>query len=79
MRKSVYFAVRNNLCCPQTLVDICRLLPQTQVPELVVSLVALTVLIVVKEINACYRQRLPMPIPIELIVVRPLISQQGTS
>ncbi|CAM9283813.1 unnamed protein product [Lampetra planeri] len=52
-----------------TLVDICRLLPQTQVPELVVSLVALTVLIVVKEINACYRQKLPMPIPIELIVV----------
>uniref|UniRef100_A0A8C4F7X9 Solute carrier family 26 member 6, like 2 n=1 Tax=Dicentrarchus labrax TaxID=13489 RepID=A0A8C4F7X9_DICLA len=33
------------------------------------SLVALSVLIVVKEINACYRQKLPMPIPIELIVV----------
>uniref|UniRef100_A0A8C4F8I3 Solute carrier family 26 member 6, like 2 n=1 Tax=Dicentrarchus labrax TaxID=13489 RepID=A0A8C4F8I3_DICLA len=52
-----------------TLVDICRLLPGTKVPELVVSLVALSVLIVVKEINACYRQKLPMPIPIELIVV----------
>ncbi|KAM9855243.1 solute carrier family 26 member 6-like [Aulostomus maculatus] len=52
-----------------TLVDICQLLPQTRVPELVVSVVALTVLIVVKEINACYRQKLPMPIPIELIVV----------
>uniref|UniRef100_A0A8C4F545 Solute carrier family 26 member 6, like 2 n=1 Tax=Dicentrarchus labrax TaxID=13489 RepID=A0A8C4F545_DICLA len=54
-----------------TLVDICRLLPGTKVPELVVSLVALSVLIVVKEINACYRQKLPMPIPIELIVVSP--------
>uniref|UniRef100_A0A8C4F842 Solute carrier family 26 member 6, like 2 n=1 Tax=Dicentrarchus labrax TaxID=13489 RepID=A0A8C4F842_DICLA len=52
-----------------TLVDICRLLPGTKVPELVVSLVALSVLIVVKEINACYRQKLPMPIPIELIVI----------
>ncbi|XP_076596416.1 solute carrier family 26 member 6 [Chaetodon auriga] len=51
------------------LVDICQLLPETKVPELVVSLVALSVLIVVKEINACYRQKLPLPIPIELIVV----------
>ncbi|RVE70653.1 hypothetical protein OJAV_G00066480 [Oryzias javanicus] len=52
-----------------TVVDICRLLPQTKVSELVVSLVALAVLIVVKEINACYSRKLPMPIPIELIVV----------
>ncbi|KAM4738329.1 solute carrier family 26 member 6 [Anableps anableps] len=52
-----------------TLVEICRLLPHTRVPELVVSLVALTVLIVVKEINDCYRQKLPLPIPIELIVI----------
>uniref|UniRef100_UPI0037E7206B solute carrier family 26 member 6 n=1 Tax=Semicossyphus pulcher TaxID=241346 RepID=UPI0037E7206B len=52
-----------------TLVDICRLLPETKVPELVVSLVALSVLIVVKEVNACYRQKLPLPIPIELIVI----------
>ncbi|XP_034551763.1 solute carrier family 26 member 6 [Notolabrus celidotus] len=52
-----------------TLVDLCRLLPGTRVPELVVSLVALAVLIVVKEVNACYRQKLPLPIPIELIVI----------
>ncbi|XP_041654437.1 solute carrier family 26 member 6-like isoform X1 [Cheilinus undulatus] len=52
-----------------TLVDICRLLPETKVPELVVSLVALAVLIVVKEVNACYRQKLPLPIPIELLVI----------
>ncbi|GAA6228960.1 solute carrier family 26 member 6-like isoform X1 [Lates japonicus] len=52
-----------------TLVDICRLLPLTKVPELVVSLVALAVLIAVKEINAYYRQKLPLPIPIELIVI----------
>ncbi|XP_051805112.1 solute carrier family 26 member 6 [Acanthochromis polyacanthus] len=52
-----------------TLVDLCKLLPQTKVPELVVSLVALSVLIVVKEVNACYRQKLPLPVPIELIVI----------
>ncbi|KAM3871740.1 solute carrier family 26 member 6 [Diretmus argenteus] len=51
------------------LVDICTLLPQTNIGELVVSLVALAVLIVVKELNACYSKKLPLPIPIELIVI----------
>lgn len=50
--------------------DICWLLPGTKVPELVVSLVALSVLIVVKEVNARFRQKLLLPIPIELLVVR---------
>ncbi|KAM3618346.1 uncharacterized protein V6R79_019449 [Siganus canaliculatus] len=50
-------------------IDICQLLPTTQIPELVVSLVSLTVLIVVKEVSACYRKKLPLPIPIELIVI----------
>uniref|UniRef100_A0A8C6LG20 Solute carrier family 26 member 6 n=1 Tax=Nothobranchius furzeri TaxID=105023 RepID=A0A8C6LG20_NOTFU len=52
-----------------TLVDICKLLPQTRAPELVISLVAITVLIVVKEINERHRQKLPLPFPIELLVV----------
>lgn len=52
-----------------TVVDICSRLPQTKIPELVVSLVALVVLIVVKEVNGCYSKKLPLPIPIELIVV----------
>ncbi|XP_068181076.1 solute carrier family 26 member 6-like [Antennarius striatus] len=52
-----------------TLVDLCRLLLGTHVPELLISLVALFILSVVKEINAYCRQKLPMPIPIELIVV----------
>ncbi|XP_071777170.2 solute carrier family 26 member 6 [Centroberyx gerrardi] len=51
------------------LVDICSLLPETNVAELVVSLVALAVLIVVKELNAYYSKKLPLPIPIELIVI----------
>uniref|UniRef100_A0A668A1Z6 Solute carrier family 26 member 6 n=1 Tax=Myripristis murdjan TaxID=586833 RepID=A0A668A1Z6_9TELE len=52
-----------------TLLNICQLLPETNVAELVVSLVALAVLIVVKELNACYSKKLPLPIPIELIVI----------
>ncbi|XP_068609253.1 solute carrier family 26 member 6 [Brachionichthys hirsutus] len=52
-----------------TLVDLLHLLLGTHVPELLVSLAALLILSVVKEINACCRQKLLMPIPIELIVV----------
>ncbi|KAA0706895.1 Solute carrier family 26 member 6 [Triplophysa tibetana] len=52
-----------------TLLDLGSLLPQTHVPTLVVSLVSLTILIIVKEINACYHHRLPLPIPIELMVI----------
>ncbi|XP_073795898.1 solute carrier family 26 member 6 [Danio rerio] len=52
-----------------TLVELCGLLPQTHVPTLVVSLVSLTALVIVKEINSCYSHRLPLPIPIELMVI----------
>uniref|UniRef100_A0A8C6WPS9 Si:ch211-117c9.2 n=1 Tax=Neogobius melanostomus TaxID=47308 RepID=A0A8C6WPS9_9GOBI len=57
-----------------TVVDICSLLPQTKIPELVVSLVALVVLIAVKEVNGCYAKKLPLPIPIELIVVATIVT-----
>lgn len=53
----------------QTLVDLCQLLPGSKAPEVIVSVLALAVLIVVKELSACYRKKLPLPIPIELIVV----------
>uniref|UniRef100_A0A6Q2WTS2 SLC26A/SulP transporter domain-containing protein n=1 Tax=Esox lucius TaxID=8010 RepID=A0A6Q2WTS2_ESOLU len=61
------------------LIDICRLLPETNIGALVVSLVALVVLITVKELNTCYEKKLPMPIPIELIVIiaATLISYYG--
>ncbi|KAK0138812.1 Solute carrier family 26 member 6 [Merluccius polli] len=52
-----------------TLIDLCSLLPKTNIATLVVSLVALFVLILVKELNACYRKKIPLPIPIELIVL----------
>ncbi|XP_051948086.1 solute carrier family 26 member 6 [Xyrauchen texanus] len=52
-----------------TLVDLGSLLPLTHIPTLVVSLVALTALIIVKEINSCYGHKLLLPIPIELMVI----------
>ncbi|XP_013990168.1 solute carrier family 26 member 6 [Salmo salar] len=61
------------------LIDICRHLPETNIGALVISLVALLVLIVVKELNSCYEKKLPLPIPIELIVIiaATLISYYG--
>uniref|UniRef100_A0A8C1ZF47 Si:ch211-117c9.2 n=1 Tax=Cyprinus carpio TaxID=7962 RepID=A0A8C1ZF47_CYPCA len=52
-----------------TLVELGRLLPQTHIATLLISLVALTALIIVKEINSCYSRRLLLPVPIELMVV----------
>ncbi|XP_026223455.1 solute carrier family 26 member 6-like [Anabas testudineus] len=52
-----------------TLVDICQLLPKTKVQELLVSVVALTILIAIKGISAYYRQKLPLPIPVELFLI----------
>lgn len=52
-----------------TFLNICWLLPQTEPSEVLVSVLALTALIVVKEVSACYADKLPMPIPIELVVI----------
>ncbi|XP_073731067.1 solute carrier family 26 member 6 isoform X1 [Misgurnus anguillicaudatus] len=52
-----------------TLLDLGSLLPQTHVPTLMVTLVSLIVLIIVKEINSCYSHKLPLPIPVELMVI----------
>ncbi|KAG7472299.1 hypothetical protein MATL_G00107370 [Megalops atlanticus] len=52
-----------------TIIEVCFLLPQTNVGTLVVSLVSLAVLIVVKELNSAYSKKLPLPIPIELFVI----------
>ncbi|XP_067095221.1 solute carrier family 26 member 6-like [Osmerus mordax] len=52
-----------------TFVNICSLLPKTNIGTLVTSLVTAPILIVVKELNDYYSKKLPLPIPIELIVV----------
>lgn len=57
----------------QTLVDIIRGLPDTNIASLVFALVSSLVLIVVKELSARYRHKLPFPVPMEIIIVRSLI------
>lgn len=44
-------------------------LPHTNIASLVFALVSAAVLIVVKELSARYRHKLPFPIPIEIVVV----------
>lgn len=53
----------------QTLVDIIRGLPDTNVASLVFALISSAALIVVKELSARYRHKLPFPIPMEIIIV----------
>ncbi|MBN3278738.1 S26A6 protein, partial [Polyodon spathula] len=52
-----------------TLIELCALLPKTNVGTLVVSIVSLVVLLVVKKISTALSHKLPIPIPIELILV----------
>ncbi|XP_053723818.1 solute carrier family 26 member 6, like [Synchiropus splendidus] len=52
-----------------TLMDVCVLLPQTHLPTLAVSLVSMAFLIAAKELNSFLSQKLPVPIPVELITV----------
>ncbi|XP_077581459.1 solute carrier family 26 member 10 isoform X2 [Stigmatopora nigra] len=53
----------------KTLASVMENLPQTNMAELLISLVCLGVLIPIKEINSRYRQRLRTPIPVEILTV----------
>lgn len=53
----------------QTVVEVCSLLPQTNVGTLVVSIVAIVCLILAKELNAYLSKKIPVPIPVELLGV----------
>ncbi|XP_071333309.1 solute carrier family 26 member 9-like [Trachinotus anak] len=52
-----------------TLIDIIVGLPNTNIASLVFALVSSIVLIVVKELSARYRHKLPFPLPMEIIIV----------
>ncbi|KAJ3586793.1 hypothetical protein NHX12_013185 [Muraenolepis orangiensis] len=52
-----------------TVLEICYLLPDTNVGALVVSIVAIVGLMLVKELNTYLGKRLPVPIPVELIAI----------
>lgn len=53
----------------QTVLEICHLLPQTNIGTLVVSIVTIVCLIIAKEINAYLTKKIPVPIPVELLAV----------
>jgi hypothetical protein len=54
---------------PQTLASVMENLPQTNMAELLISLVCLAILVPVKEVNTRYRKR-RTPIPVEILTVR---------
>lgn len=58
--------------CDQTLGSVMENLPQTNMADLLISLVCLAVLVPVKEINIRYRKRLRTPIPVEILTVSQL-------
>ncbi|XP_035512371.1 solute carrier family 26 member 6 [Morone saxatilis] len=61
-----------------TVLEVCYLLPQTNIGTLVVSIVAIIGLILAKELNAYLSKKLPIPIPVELlgIVIATVVSWQ---
>lgn len=52
-----------------TVIDICSLLPKTNLGTLVVSAVTIVCLILAKELNTRLGKKLPVPIPVELIAI----------
>lgn len=53
----------------QTILEVCYLVPKTNIGTLVVSIVAIVCLLVAKELNACLSKKIPVPIPVELLAV----------
>ncbi|XP_024148738.1 solute carrier family 26 member 6 [Oryzias melastigma] len=52
-----------------TVIEICYLLPKTNIGTLVVTLVAIVGLFLAKELNAYLSKKIPVPIPTELIAI----------
>ncbi|KAK2897557.1 solute carrier family 26 member 6-like isoform X1 [Channa argus] len=53
----------------RTFINVCQLLPKTRPVEVIITALSLLVLIPVKEMNAYFKNKLVVPIPIELVVV----------
>lgn len=56
--------------CPQTLAAVLTSLPRSSPAELTISALSLALLVPVKELNVRFRDRLPTPIPGEVVMVR---------
>lgn len=54
----------------QTLEKVFGQITKTNICDLVMSIVIMLVVFIVKELNDKYKARLPVPIPIEVIMVR---------
>ncbi|XP_063065745.1 solute carrier family 26 member 6 [Engraulis encrasicolus] len=52
-----------------TVLDVCWLLPETNIGTLVVSIVAIVGLIIAKELSGLVAKKLPIPIPVELLAI----------
>uniref|UniRef100_A0A8K9UIY1 Solute carrier family 26 member 6 n=1 Tax=Oncorhynchus mykiss TaxID=8022 RepID=A0A8K9UIY1_ONCMY len=50
-----------------TVIEVCYLVPETNIGTLVVSLVSIIGLVMVKELNTYLGKKLPVPIPVELL------------
>ncbi|XP_008282940.1 solute carrier family 26 member 6 [Stegastes partitus] len=61
-----------------TVLEICYLIPKTNIGTLVVSIVTIVCLILAKELNAYLSKKLPVPIPVELlgVIIATVISWQ---
>uniref|UniRef100_A0A6Q2YZK4 STAS domain-containing protein n=1 Tax=Esox lucius TaxID=8010 RepID=A0A6Q2YZK4_ESOLU len=59
----------NTTDCPfKTLIDVFTNISQTNLADLVAGLLTIVIVVAVKELNAKFQHRIPVPIPIELIV-----------
>ena len=61
-------------CVLQTLEKIFEQILDTNLCDLVTSLLIMAMVFVFKEVNNIYKDKLPVPIPIEVIMVRVLYS-----
>lgn len=61
----------------QTLEDVFGKITGTNICDLVMSIVIMAVVFVVKELNDKYKAKLPVPIPIEVIMVRRGVPSKG--
>ncbi|XP_040009815.1 solute carrier family 26 member 6 isoform X2 [Xiphias gladius] len=52
-----------------TVIEVCYLIPHTNIGTLVVSIVAIIGLILAKELNSYLSKKIPVPIPVELLAV----------
>uniref|UniRef100_A0A6Q2Z3E6 STAS domain-containing protein n=1 Tax=Esox lucius TaxID=8010 RepID=A0A6Q2Z3E6_ESOLU len=58
----------HNGCFSVTLIDVFTNISQTNLADLVAGLLTIVIVVAVKELNAKFQHRIPVPIPIELIV-----------